>query len=662
MPKYTQANRPMRVTTTLGEDVLLLQGFTGEEGISTPFGFRLSLLSEETSIAPGDVLRKPMVVAVELDNGEQRYIHGAVRRFRQLGQDEGLTFYEADIVPWLWFLSLSEDCRIFQTMDVLEIVEKVFDGVGLSDYEIRCTRSYPKREYCVQYREDHLTFVSRLLEEEGIFYFFEHSDSKHVLVLADDNSAIDPCPEKEKAVLRSEALPREDVVTSLESEYAVHTGTITLQDYDFEQPSLNLLSSISGEEAQEIYSYHPRRYTKLEEGERYARVRVEELEAKRHLVQGEGTCRAFTSGYRFALEDHYSDDLNQEYALVRVVHRAKGNSYRSWDEGDLDYRNTFVGIPHKVPYRPPLVHRRPRMVGTQTALVVGPSGEEIWTDKYGRIKVQFYWDRVGKKDEKSSCWVRVATPWAGKSYGNVTIPRIGNEVVVDFLEGDPDQPLVVGSVYNAEQMPPIDLPGSGIQMGMVSRSSPGGGGNNEISVTDTKGEEQVTINAQYNLNTSVGNDESHTVGNNRTVSVSVDEKTDVGSNQTLSVGSNQSVDVGADQSESVGGGQSISVGGDRSVDVGGKNSVGVGADHELKASGKVKMDSGADTDITAGANASFGASANMEIKAGAKIDVSGGTTIKLSAGGSTIEIGPSGVKITTGAMVDIKGAMIKHNA
>lgn len=670
MPRYTQANRPLRVTTTLGEDVLLLQGYSGEEAISMPYTFHLQFLSEEAAIAPADILRKPMAITVELDNGEQRHIHGAVRRFKQLGQDEGLTFYEADIVPWLWFLSLSEDCRIFQSLDVLEIVEQVFDGRGLTDYEVRCTRSYPKREYCVQYQESDLDFVSRLLEEEGIFFFFVHSATAHVLVLADDNSAIEPCPEKERAPLRSEALPQEDVVTRLESEYAVHTGTVTIQDYDFEQPSLNLLSSISGEEEQEVYAYHARRYTKLDEGERYARLSVEALEAGHHLVHGQGTCRAFTTGFRFALEDHFADDLNQEYALLRIHHEARGNNYRSWNDGELDYKNSFVGIPHDVPYRPPHRHPRPRIVGTQTALVVGPSGEEIWTDKYGRIKVAFYWDRLGHRDENSSCWVRVSTPWAGKGYGNVTIPRIGNEVVIDFLEGDPDRPLVVGSVYNAEQMPPIDLPGSGIQMGMISRSSPGGGGSNGITVKDTKGQEQVTVNAQYNLGTSVGNDETHTVTNNRTASVGVDESCDVGSNQTLKVSANQNLSVGA--------GQTIVVQGARSLKVGANNTITVSADHALTAAGNVSMDSGADTAVNAGANASinaaanasynaganaaFGAAANIDIEAGAQINIMAGATIKLTAGGSSIEIGAGGVKISSGAVVEVTAAMIKHNA
>lgn len=663
MAQYKQANRPIRVATNLGEDVLLLRGFAGEEGISMPYSFHLDLMSEEASISPDDVLRKPMAITVELESGEQRYIHGAVRRFRQLGQREGLTFFEAEIVPWLWFLSLSTDCRIFQDMDVLKIVETIFSDAGLTDYDLRCTRTYAKREYCVQYRESHLDFVSRLLEEEGIFYFFEHSDSKHTLVLADDNSKILPCPGQKEALFRveDEAVYGQDVVNHLTSEYAVHVGKVTLQDYDFEQPSLNLLSSISGKEEQEIYEYHPRRYTKLEDGERYARLRVEIQEAGRHLVHGRGTCRAFTAGTRFALQEHYVDDLNQEYALVRIQHHAAGGGYRSWDE-ELDYRVDFVGIPHKVPYRHPMEHPRPRVLGTQTAMVVGPSGEEIWTDKYGRIKVSFYWDRLGKKDEKSSCWVRVATPWAGKGYGSVTIPRIGNEVVVDFLEGDPDQPLVVGSVYNADQMPPVDLPDSGIQMGTVSRSSPGGGGYNEFTVKDTKGEEQFTVNAQYDMSTSVGNDETHSVANNRTASVGVDETTDVGSNQKQSVGSNQTVDIGADQSLSVGGAQSIQVSGDRDLTVGGGNTVSVSADHAVSASSKVTMDSGADTEINAGANMKVGAAANMDVEAGANINITGGATIKLTAGGSSIEIGPGGVKITSPAMVQISAAMIKHNA
>ncbi len=659
MPRYTQANRPIRVDTNLGEDVLLLQSFTGEEGLSRPFRFRLSLLSEESAISPDDVLRKPMLITVSLENGDERYFHGAVSRFSQFGQSDGLTFYEAEIVPWLWFLSLSMDCKIFQGKDVLEIVEEVFDSVGLTDYDIRCTRNYPKREYCVQYRESHLNFVSRLMEEEGIFYFFEHSDSKHVLVLADDNSALEPCPGKETALLRTEARHSEDVVTTLQSEYIAHAGTVTLQDYDYEQPSLNLMSSISGQEEQEVYDYHPRRYAKLEDGERYARLHVEALESGRHLVTGGGTCRAFATGYRFELQDHFVDDLNQAYALVLVTHEADAGNYRAWDDGNVDYRNRFVGIPHSVPYRPPLDHPKPRIIGTQTAIVVGPPDEEVWTDNLGRIMLLFYWDRVSPRDGSAGPWVRVAAPWAGKGYGNFTIPRIGNEVVVDFLENDPDKPLVVGSVYNGEQTPPFDGGEGGLQMGAKSRTSPGGNGNNEISLKDAKGKELITIHAQKDETISVGNDQSTTVENDQTITVNKGNRTVTVSEGTISETAKKAVTVTSTDdyveltaksffASQVASGNANVQGNDQgSAQIWGKQGVTVWSDQSVNVtcdSGPVDIKGATEVKLTVGGST-------------VTVDTS---KIELSAGGSTITVNASGVTIK-GPKTSISGGPIQLN-
>lgn len=520
MSEYTQAGRPMRVETDLGEDVLLLEGFSGREGISRPFTWELDLLSEEPDIDPADVLRTPMLVTIETPSGEDRLVHGRVRRFVQVGRSEELTSYRAEIVPWPWFLSLTRDCRIFQEMTVLQIVEDVFETQGYSDYDVRCTRNYPEREFCVQYRETHLDFVSRLLEEEGIFYFFEHETSKHTLVLTDDNSAVEPCPGLPEARMSTPRVPEEDVVTDLVREHGVHAGEITLTDYDYLQPSLSLESSISGEGAGEVYDYHPGRYTSREEGERQARLLMELREAGRHVARGESSCRAFRSGFRFELAGHFDSAANQPWTLVELHHTGSAGDYRSWESASLDYENEFVAIPHEVPYRPPRKTPRPVVEGTQTAVVVGKSGEEIWTDEHGRIKVQFHWDREGKRDENSSCWVRVATPWAGKGWGELHVPRIGQEVVVDFLEGDPDRPLVVGSVYNANYPPPYDTSGAGsTKSGMKSRSSKGGGGHNEISIDDAKGEEQIVVHAQKDRSARVENDDSISVGNDRTVNV-----------------------------------------------------------------------------------------------------------------------------------------------
>jgi type VI secretion system secreted protein VgrG len=518
MTGYTQASRPMRVSTALGEDVLLLTGFRAAEGISTPFAIELDLVSEDSAIVPDDVLRSAVVVTVSLPDGTERHFHGLVNRFSQGPRDADLTSYRAEVVPWLWFLSLTRGCRIHQNKSVPDIVETVFRDLGYADFRIDCTREYPPREFCVQYRETALDFVSRLLEEEGIFYFFEHSDSKHELVLADSDDAIHPCL---LGKARMAAHPRDDdgTVLSLDYEHAIRPARVELADYDYLQPRRSLVGAVKEDGPEELYDYHPGRYTTPEEGERYARVQLEGERALREAVRGEGTCRDFQAGCSFELSDHYRPEANQEYVLLQVNHSASGSGYRSAGAASLDYRNTFLAIPSGVPYRPPQKTPRPRIRGSQTALVVGPAGEEIHTDSYGRVKIQFYWDREGKKDENSSCWVRVATPWGGKGYGSVTIPRIGNEVVVLFLEGDPDRPLVVASVFNADQMPPYGLPGAGITMGMKSRSSPGGGGQNEITMNDTKGKEVVNVNAQYDMKTTVGHDDTQTIKNDRTITV-----------------------------------------------------------------------------------------------------------------------------------------------
>lgn len=523
----------MRVTTAL-DDELLLTGLTGEEGVSRPFRFQLDLLSENWAIAPEKVLRTPMTVTLRLPNGDERHIHGLVRRFAQRGQSQALTSYRAEIVPWLWFLSLSRECRIWSPSPELQpssrsvplIVEDVFHAHEFADFRRDLTKSYPAREYCVQYRETHLDFVSRLLEEEGIFYYFDHAAGKHELVLSDSNAASGTCPGMATARMAPQATAGgDDVVTGLHREHRTRVGKVALRDYDYRQPSLNL-ENVTGDERGEAYDY-PGGYTQLEEGERYARLRLDAEASRAEVVRGEGTCRGFVSGYRFKLQEHYRSDLNKEYMLLQVQHRASMGDSRSGNDTALDYRNRFLAIPYSdtLAYHPSRVTRRPFVRGSQTALVVGPAGKEVDVDHLGRIKVQFYWDREGRKDGKGGHPVRVSQPWAGKGWGSVQIPRIGNEVIVEFMEGDPDRPIVTGCVYNAEQTPPFELPGAAVQMGMKSRSSPGGGGHNEISMTDTRGAELVNIHAQHDMTTTVRHDQSTTVQNDQTVTVKCGNRT-----------------------------------------------------------------------------------------------------------------------------------------
>jgi type VI secretion system secreted protein VgrG len=526
MATYSQADRPIRVGTVLGDDALLLRGFSGEEAVSAPFRFSLDLLSEDPAIDAAKLLRSPATITVVLPDGKERIIHGRITRFAELGQGAGssLTAYRAQLEPWLWFLSLSTECRIYQDLTVPEIVEQVFRDQGYQDFEIKCVKSYPKREYCVQYRETHLNFVSRLLEEEGIYYFFTHSKSKHVLTLADDASAVKPCAGQATArvVTQEGSWQREDVVTGFEREHAAHAGKVALRDFDYLQPSLKLEGSVSGDGQEEIYDYSfPGNYRTLDDGERLARLQLEEQEQWGEVIRGDGTVRAFQSGCRFELKEHYRSAANQAYLLLSVRHSARLGGFAAGDDTTFDYRNQFQAIPASVPFRPPRVTPKPVVQGSQTAVVVGKSGEEIWVDKYGRVKVQFHRDRVGKKDENSSCWVRVATTWAGKGWGAIQLPRIGQEVIVDFLEGDPDMPIITGRVYNAEQMPPYALPGSQTQSGVLSRSSKGGSGEhaNEFRFEDKKGSEQVFLHAEKDLKVEVENDEARDVLHDRVTTV-----------------------------------------------------------------------------------------------------------------------------------------------
>ena len=676
MGAFTQEMRLARLDGPLGPDDLLLVRFTGEEAVSREFSFRMELQSEERNIDPASVLRKPGTLTIALADGSERHINGIFSRFAQGTSDAELTTYWAELVPWTFFLSLQRDCRIFQKKSVIEILTEVFEKASYTDFEFRCS-DRPVREYCVQYRETSLSFMQRLLADEGIFYFFEHTEDKHTLILADSNNHISDCPPPTTVPMLSSSSPQNNIVTAFELESSVRIGAVTFRDYDYLQPNFTLDGEAPGENGEEVYEYWPGRYTSREDGERLAKYRLEAEEAMREQARGRSDCRNFVAGHKFTLEEHTNDRANQPYVLTSVQHTCNAGDYRSTNSDAFDYSNEFSVLPLSVPFRPQQTAAKPVIVGSQTAVVVGPAGEEIYTDEHGRVKVQFHWDRLGKKDENSSCWIRCSHPWAGQGWGAAAIPRIGQEVIVDFLEGDADQPIVVGSVYNAQNAPPFGMPAGGMISGVMSNSTPGGGGYNGFQLNDKKGQEGFTVHAQYNMDTTVENDETHTVNNNRTASVAVDETMSVGSNQVLSVGANQTIDVAADQATSVGGNQTTQVAGNREVSVSGNETVSVGGKQEVAVGADRTVSVSANDEVTAGANMKHGASANIElsggvafklisgatgeISAGATLDVSAGATIKLSAGGSTIEIGPAGITIQTGGLVTVQGSTIKLN-
>ncbi len=521
MALFTQDNRLIQVFTPLGKDELLLRGFSGQEGVSKPFNFDLQMHSENHSIDFKAIVGKGAAVRMILPDGKDRYINGVVSTFTQGGtvvlsdgqKPTELSEYRITLVPWLWFLTRTSDCRIFQNQTVPDIIEKIFSDLGFTDFDKRLHGSYEPREYCVQYRETDFNFVARLMEEEGISYFFEHTKDKHVMVLTDDPSEFKPCELQPHVMYNSIVGEKgdEQVVNDLSLSQEIRPGKYQVKDFNFEQPTLNLAASVDGADERhlEIYDY-PGEYRKKAQGDRLARIRMEEEDAAIIVVNGTGTCMGFVSGCRFELKQHYRSDANKAYVLTSVYHScSQGDNYRSsFNQAieDLRYSNHFQCVPHSVHYRPPRMTPVPVIHGSQTAIVVGPSGEEIYVDKFGRVKVQFHWDREGKYDDKSSCWVRVSQNWAGKRWGAVFLPRIGQEVIVDFLDGDPDQPIITGRVYNGESMPPYTLPDEKTKSAIKSYSSKGGGGFNEIRFEDKKGSEQLFLHAEKDQDNRVKND------------------------------------------------------------------------------------------------------------------------------------------------------------
>jgi len=634
---YTQENRLIALETPLGDDVLLLQGFTGSEAISRMFQFHLDLLSENRSIAFSDIVGKRVTVKVSLASGDERFFNGFVSRFAQSGSDARFTYYQMEVVPWLWFLTRNADCRIFQNMTIPDIIQKVFKDRGFTDFKLALTGSFEPREYCVQYRETDFNFVSRLMEQYGIFYFFEHEASKHTLVLGNSPSAHQPCPNQPTASYNASVgdLDDEDVVTGWHMEQELRTGKYSLTDYNFETPSTSLLSSdptvfsVDGNNAFEIYDY-PGIYLTKSQGDGLTKIRMQEEEAPHLVVTGTSVCRAFTPGYKFTLSDHYRKDMDDDYLLTEVQHMA--SVARSYTLGETEkgenYSNHFTCIRASVPFRPPRITPKPVVQGPQPALVVGKSGEEIWVDKYGRVVVQFYWDRLGKDNEKSSCWIRVSQPWAGKNWGAMWIPRIGQEVIVSFLEGDPDRPLITGRVYNAEQMPPYTLPDNKTVSTFKSRSSKGGGTSNfnELRFEDKKGSEQIFMNAEKDMDLRVEKDSREFVGANRHLIVKT--------NQQEMVEGDKSGHVKGNHLEKIDGDMSLKISGDQSEKVGGSYSFQVGQAVDEKIGTKHATEAGQE----------------IHLKAGMKVIIEAGMQVSLKGPGGFVDIGPTGVTIQ-GTMV-----------
>lgn len=576
----TQKHRIVSVKSPLGEDVLLFRQMTAREELGRLSEFHLDLLSENESIKMEDVLGKKITVKMTLREGGERFFNGYVSRFAQIERVQGLAHYEATLKPWLWFLTRTADCRIFQDKTIPDIIKEIFRDHGFSDFKESLNRSYKPKVYCVQYRETDFNFVSRLMEQEGMYYFFEHEDDKHTLVMADSYSAHHAiAPESIPYLHADELAVRErDHIAEWFVSQEIQPGAFALNDFDFEKPRASASGSLKVKSLQkrehaladyEIYDY-PGEYTESGDGESYAKTWLEALQTQHEQTRGSGDARGLAVGGLFKLTEYPREDQNREYLITSANYSFGVESYESSGGSGIIFNCNFQTIPSKQPYRAARITPKPMVQGPQTAIVVGKAGEEIWTDKYGRVKVQFHWDRYGKADENSSCWVRASHPWAGKNWGAIAIPRMGQEVIIDFLEGDPDQPIITGRVYNADQMPPWDLPANATQSGVLSRSSKGGSAANAnaIRMEDKKGAEQLWIHAEKNQDIEVENDETHWVGHDRKKTIDNDETTLVKHNRTETVGNNEKITIGVDRTEKVGSNETIGVGLHRSVTVG----------------------------------------------------------------------------------------------
>ena len=649
MPLYTQAGRLISLTSPLGDDKLLLTGFTGHEAISRLFHFHLTTLSEDTAIDFTTIVGQQVTIDVVQFDDSKRYFNGIVSHFACTGKEGDMTRYELQVVPKLWLLTRYADCRIFHNKDVTEIVKSVLDDRGIK-YQANLTGTYNKLEYCVQYRETDFNFVSRLMEQFGIFYFFQHDDSDHTMILGDSSSVHQPCPGQNSAGfnLASGGLDPGDVVNSLSIGQELRSGKQSITDYNFTTSNTDLgasettIYSVASNDSMEIFDY-PGIHGTQTDGTAVAKIRMQEEEAAHKIAHGTSVCRPFTTGYKFDLNYHPLDAMNATYVLTEIQHVASvAGTYRDDAAGGGDsYTNHFSCIPADVPFRPARITPKPFVQGPQTAKVVGKSadqdssddqgaggdGEEIWVDKWGRVLVLFPWDRK----KATSCWMRVSQDWAGAGWGMVNIPRVGQEVLVSFLEGDPDRPIITGRVYNDQQTLPYPLPDNGTRTTFRTSSSTGGGTAhyNELRFEDKAGSEQIFLRGEKDYDTRILNDSREWIGNN------------------------QSTIIQKSRMEKVGEDESLQITGNRMEKVGGDDSLNITGKLNLKAGADVSINTGANLYTKSGTNYAHQAGTAIHLKAGTTMVLEAGVQLSLKAGGSFIDIGPAGIAISGAPLVMI---------
>ncbi len=643
----------------LPPDQLFAESVHIDEALSQVGRMDVNLLSPRQDIVAKDLLGKPVALCLAGEAGK-RWFHGHVVRFGHGAARGRFHSYHVEVRPWPWFLSRTADCRIFQDMTVPEIVKKVCDDhPGIAQLQLKLMRSYRKRTYCVQYRESDLAFISRLLALEGIYWQVAHTQSKHTLVLMDAASAHDPLTgvAKVRHIEQPEhAAPDQEYLTQWRFDEAVQTEKVVLSSYDFERPSTSLLTDVKvgrshAQAGAEVFDYQGD-YLQVADGKQLAENMLDAQQSAYQRFAAAGNVLNLEAGRTFSLTGHPRDDQNAGYLLTRVVIDMQVAVFDTQALAN-DIQVQCEAIPQAQQFRPPVPTPKPVVQGPQTAVVVGPAGEEIFTDKYGRVKVHFHWDRLGKKDDKASCWVRVSQPWAGKNFGMIHTPRIGQEVVVSFLEGDPDQPLITGRVYNAEQMPPWELPANATQSGILTRSSKGGayGNANAIRFEDKKGSEQLWIHAEKNQDIEVENDETHWVGHDRSKTVDHDEQVHVKHDRTEQVDHDESITIGNDRH--------LTVGHDKFEQVAQNKSVTVGVNHTETIGAAMSLTVGATLTESIAINHAENVGGAMELTVGGAMAITVGAAMAETVGGAKVEAIGAGKSATVGgnASTTIGGAL-----
>ncbi|EHS2597099.1 type VI secretion system tip protein VgrG [Salmonella enterica] len=525
--------------------------------LKTPDTLNLGYVSPAANLPLKPMVGKDLCVNIELDGGGKRHISGLVTAARVVGHEGRSVTYELRMEPWLKLLTHTSDYKAFQNKTVVDILDEV-----LAEYpypvEKRLVESYPVRTWQVQYGETDFDFLQRLMQEWGIYWWFEHSEDSHTLVLADAISAHKACPDSPLVEWHQEGLKLDkEFIHTITANESLRTGQWVLDDFDFTKPRSLLANTVANprETGHAIYEHYewPGDYFDKSEGEMLTRIRMEAQRSPGSRVLGGGNIRTLMTGYTFTLENYPTAEVNQEYLLMQTLLFVQDNAQHSGQDQHFTFSTRFELHPTREVFRPQRTVSKPHTKGPQSAIVTGPAGQEIWTEQYGRVKVQFGWDRYGKMDENSSCWIRVSYPWAGKGFGMIQIPRIGQEVLVDFKNGDPDLPIIVGRTYNQDTMPPWGLPGMASQSGIFSHSLYGGPTNgNMLRFDDKTGAEEVKFHAEKDLNTTVKNNETHTVMVDRTKTIIKNETNSIGEDRNTTVTKNDGLSVKLAQTINIG--------------------------------------------------------------------------------------------------------------